>query len=124
MNSVRDGESLRFIAATRFMSQSKQRDGKLVVPVSHAAQSKFPNAGAQLELCSRNNYKLAAMNFWFRRVVSDEHTFRKVKSEQRSLSHKPPSAIRSARRPDSVANNLPSGKSESSCADAGSRSDN
>ena len=48
-------------------------------------------------LCLRNNYTLAAMDFWFRRGVSDENILQgSVRSEQRSLSQKdmPPCGLR------------------------------
>src|SRR5207249_11196226 len=49
-----------------------------------------------LVLCLLNSYTLAAMDFWLRRGVSDEHILHgSVRSEQRSLSQKdmPPCGV-------------------------------
>src|SRR5216117_736961 len=50
----------------------------------------FCHAGSDaLVLCLLNSYTLAAMDFWLRRGVSDEHILHgSVRSEQRSLSQK------------------------------------
>src|SRR5437773_2783050 len=47
------------------------------------------SASRALVLCLLNSYTLAAMDFWLRRGVSDEHILHgSVRSEQRSLSQK------------------------------------
>ena len=51
----------------------------------------------RLVLCLLNSYTLAAMDFWLRRGVSDEHILQgSVRSEQRSMSQKdmPPCGLR------------------------------
>src|SRR5437773_5157149 len=56
----------------------------------------MPSLKSTLVCCSQIGWAFAAMDFWFRRGVSDEHTLqRSVRSEQRSLNQKdmPPGGL-------------------------------
>jgi hypothetical protein len=74
----------------------RQGAAQTVTPSRGSSLGAAPGNTPTLVCCSRIKWAFAAMNFWFRRGVSDEHTRHgSVRSEQRSLSQKgmPPGGL-------------------------------